>query len=43
MRDVQPAAGHLKVFKRLDEVSGEQIIAEKAARSLYVRRDVASA
>jgi DtxR family transcriptional regulator, Mn-dependent transcriptional regulator len=43
VRDVQPAAGHLKVFKRLDEVSGEQIIAEKAARSLYVRRDVASA
>jgi DtxR family transcriptional regulator, Mn-dependent transcriptional regulator len=43
VRDVQPSAGHLKFFMRLDDVADEQIIAEKAARSIYVRRDVARA
>ncbi|MDP2711147.1 MAG: metal-dependent transcriptional regulator [Solirubrobacteraceae bacterium] len=36
--DVQPAAGHLKVQLDGDDGSTEQLIAEKAARGLIVRR-----
>ena len=36
VRDIQPAAGHRKIFIAGD---GEQFIADRAARGLYVRRD----
>jgi len=36
--DVQPAAGHLKVQFESQQGTGEQMIAEKAARGLIVRR-----
>ena len=34
VRDIQPAAGHLKIARD----GGEQFIADRAARGLYVRR-----
>ncbi|MBB4660907.1 iron dependent repressor, metal binding and dimerization domain protein [Conexibacter arvalis] len=41
VEDVQPAAGHLRVRMSGDGPSGdERLIAEKAARSLFVRRAV---
>jgi len=39
VRDIQPAAGHRKIMISGD---GEQFIADRAARGLYVRRDADS-
>jgi DtxR family transcriptional regulator, Mn-dependent transcriptional regulator len=39
VRDIQPAAGHRKIHIRGD---GEQFIADRAARGLFVRRDTAA-